>query len=213
MVAPAAADLQIARREPLATKAAAQRERERATVARLDVGLHTVQPQHLEGVAQREPDSLGHETLPGGAREGVVADEGTLQRAAHDLVQVDDADDRSVVTPADEEALAPRPARGSHEGAEGARVLRRMDPGTVQVPAAARQREELVAICRRRAAEHHPSADNEGTRSPRPHDSRPRSARVSALRGRPRTSSADPCSITRPSTSTIARPATRRAKA
>src|SRR4029077_7741152 len=125
VVAPATADLEIARREALTAKAASQGERERAPVARLHVALPPVESQHLEGDAQREPDALGHEPLPGGAGEGVVADECALQRAAHDLVQVDDADDRAVLTPADEEAHATWPPRRIHEGAEGPCVLRR----------------------------------------------------------------------------------------
>ena len=176
MVAPATADLEIARREALTAKAASQGERERALIARLHVGLHPVESQHLEGDAQREPDALGHESLPGGTGEGVVTDECALQRAAHDLVQVDDADDRAVLTPADQEALAARPPRRIHEGAEGPCVPRRAGPPTVQPAAAARQREKLVAVCHRRPAQHHPPADHDGTSPPRPHSSRPRSA-------------------------------------
>src|SRR4051795_5284556 len=93
VVAPASADLQVARREALTPEARAFGQRQRALVARLDVRLDAVQEQLAEGEAQRQLHALVHVPTP---REGLadpVAEIGVLERAADDLRELEDADD------------------------------------------------------------------------------------------------------------------------
>src|SRR4051794_41920393 len=93
MVAPAAADLQVPRREPLLLESAAAGERDRGEVARLDVGLQAVQAERAEGLADHETDRLGHVSLARVRGDAAVAEERALERAADDLGDVQPADD------------------------------------------------------------------------------------------------------------------------
>src|SRR5689334_3666720 len=85
VVAPAATDLQIARREALATEAGALGECDRGAVAGLDVGLDPVQAQGGERPAQDELDPFSHIPIAGVGLPGGVAEVGALKGATDDL--------------------------------------------------------------------------------------------------------------------------------
>ena len=91
VVAPAAADLQIAAREPLVAKPEAPDERDRAAVRGLDVRFDAVQLEIPERTCQHELETRAHQPLTRVRRERVVAEIGGLERVAHDLVEVDHA--------------------------------------------------------------------------------------------------------------------------
>src|SRR5207248_10956156 len=95
VVAPAASDLQIARREPLELEAGALDEPLRAVVPRLDVRLDAVELQLAEDVAQDELEPLRHQALARVRRERVVAEVRALEKAVRDLAQVVRADERA----------------------------------------------------------------------------------------------------------------------
>src|SRR4029078_10412616 len=91
VVAPAAADLQVARREALPREAARPGERERRRVGGLDVGLQTVQLQRAERVAHGRAQSFAHQTLSLEPGERVVAEVRAAECAKNDLREVDDS--------------------------------------------------------------------------------------------------------------------------
>src|SRR5688500_15188672 len=72
VVAPAAADLEVAGREALALEAGAADEGEGGGVVGLDVGLDAVELEALEGVAEDEPHPGRHVAAPGGRAARVV---------------------------------------------------------------------------------------------------------------------------------------------
>src|SRR6185437_10056361 len=79
VVAPAAADLQIARRVALVAKARALHEELRALVVRLDVRLQAVEPQAAEAVPHHELQPFRHQPRAGRRRERVVAEVRALE--------------------------------------------------------------------------------------------------------------------------------------
>ena len=93
VVAPLAADQQVARREALQPEARAAGQRDRRCVAGLDVRLDAVQAQRAEGVVEHLLERLAHQALAGVLLVRVVAQVGGLERAADDLGDREDAGD------------------------------------------------------------------------------------------------------------------------
>ena len=110
-------------------------------VARLDVRLDPVQAQVGERVAQHELDALAHVALAGERLADRVAEVRALQQPAGDLGEVEEAEDRVVLEPADEHRLEVGAARVGEVGGEPLLVGRARSPtagGTSGWPASAR---------------------------------------------------------------------------
>ena len=105
VVAPASADLQISLCESLVHESRSTHELDRGRVAGLDVGLETVKPELREHPREHELQPLAHVTMAGVRGHRAVAEECALERAADDLADVDEADDRAVVAAAYEHRL------------------------------------------------------------------------------------------------------------
>src|SRR5512138_571716 len=73
-----------------------------------------MQPKRAECLVEHEREAAAHVTCSGMRRERVVAQIAALERAAHDLAQIEDSDERVVV-----------PAK--HEKAD-MREIQRVDP-------------------------------------------------------------------------------------
>jgi hypothetical protein len=153
VVAPAAADLEVARREALELEAAAARERDRRRVARLDVRLEPVQVELRERMPQNQPEPLGHVAAAGVGGDRAVAQERTLQPAADDLADVREADDRRVLTPADEQRLERLVGRPCEQRRERLVAGRRLQPRVVERSTRPHRRDELRAVVRGRYAQ------------------------------------------------------------
>src|SRR5262245_14840940 len=80
VVSPAAAELQVARREPFASEAEPPDERQRRRVLGLDVRLHAMEPELAERAPQDERHRRAHEPLPRVRLERVVAEIRRLER-------------------------------------------------------------------------------------------------------------------------------------
>src|SRR5690606_15058270 len=132
VVAPAAADLQVPGRVALAAEASSLGERDRSAVVGLDVGLEAVKLVAEEGLAKEELEALAHEAPLVVGDQGVVADEPRLQRAAHDLGDVDDAGDGAVIAAADQVELDLGPPADREPAVELRGGLRRRHPGPVK---------------------------------------------------------------------------------
>src|SRR5262249_5699028 len=135
VVAPAAADLQVARRVALVAEACPLDEALRPFVVGLDVRLEPAQLQLSERVAQDELEAFRHQSLAGRGGERVVAEVRALEEAARDLADVVDARQRAVAATTDEEAALGAARAALEVGVELARRLRRVDPRPVQAAA------------------------------------------------------------------------------
>src|ERR1700680_2703898 len=153
VVAPAVADLEVARRETLEHEAAALDQRDRRQVAGLDVGLEAMQAQVQEGVPQQQLHALGHVALASVGSADVIAEISALQRAAHDLAEAEDAEDGAAAGAAGEQRQRVRAPRSRQEHLEGDAVQRRRHPGMVQATAGAHQRHQLRLVARRRLSQ------------------------------------------------------------
>src|SRR4051812_21394177 len=131
VVAPASADLQVARGEALVLEAAAACQRHRGVVARLDVRLEAVQPQRPERLAQQQLHALGHVAVALEARHAAVAEERALQPAADDLAEVEEADEHVVLDAPGEEPLEGVLLVARHVGRVLLRRGRHRDPRPV----------------------------------------------------------------------------------
>jgi hypothetical protein len=105
MIAPATANLEVARRKPLHSKTKALHQRDRMRVLRLNVGFKPVKSQFPEAVGDDQAQPAAHKTTSGEWLERVVAKVRRLEATAHDFADVDDAGD-VVATRHNEEALS-----------------------------------------------------------------------------------------------------------
>src|SRR4051812_18669064 len=158
VIAPAAADLQIARREALPAEARLACQCQRALVRRLDVGLDAVQAQLAEREAQCLLHAVAHVPLPGKRPADPVAQIRVLERPADHLGELEEADDRVVLG-------TPRKQRVEVVGAVAfeqspvARCVRgRIRPRPMQLDARLNQVDELAPVARRRLGETHASS-------------------------------------------------------
>ena len=158
VVAPLAADQQVARGEALHAEAAASGERDRRDVAGLDVGLQAVQRQRPERMVEHLLERLAHEPLAGVASARVVAQVRRLERAADDLGDREHAGDRPVLGGTGEQAREVVAARAREQVVELVGPLRRVGPRPVQLPALLREGEEFVAVGAVEHAQVHASA-------------------------------------------------------
>jgi hypothetical protein len=78
-----------------------------------------------ERVPKHQLQALRHVALAGKRLHGVVAHVGALKQPPDDLTQGEDAGDRAVLLPADEEALHIRLAAAHHPLREAVRISRR----------------------------------------------------------------------------------------
>ena len=97
VVAPAACDLHVTAREALARKPDALREPERPQVGGLDIDFDAVELELSKRDFERQRHSLRHVTAAGMRREREVAEIGALEGAAHDLGEIEHADQRVVL--------------------------------------------------------------------------------------------------------------------
>src|SRR5215216_5857158 len=155
VVAPLAVDLQVLLGEALAHEAAAADQRDRGRVPGLDVGLEPVQSELAEGVVEDEAHALGHVAAALQARDPAVADVRALQRAPHDLGDVEHAREPAVLTQADHERHERVVLGAPQQLIELGGGRRRRDPGSVKGAAARHRVEELVAIGGREGVQLH----------------------------------------------------------
>jgi hypothetical protein len=153
VVAPAIADAQVAARESLARETQRAHETHGAHVARLHVDFHAMQGERPERRVEREAERFLHQTLAGVGPEPVIAEIGALERAAHDLGEVEHAHRRVVVAAQGEE---PDVRAREHIAAAEARAIglervarqRRDHPARVQPPAPPRGLEKSAGVGR-----------------------------------------------------------------
>ena len=93
VIAPSATDLQIPRREPLATEAETLNKSTRGFITWLDVRLYAMKTEAAENPAQRQSEALGHVSTAHMRDKSIVAEVGTAKVSAHDLVDVDDSNE------------------------------------------------------------------------------------------------------------------------
>jgi hypothetical protein len=154
VVAPLAADQQVAGREALQAEAATAGQRDRRLVAGLDVRLHAVQAEGAEGVVEDLLERLAHQALAGVALMGVVAEVRRLERAADDLRDREHARDLAGVRPAGEQAQEVLAPGAAVELVELVGALGRVGPGAVQAVALAGEGQELLPVLPREDAQH-----------------------------------------------------------
>src|SRR4051794_5122052 len=165
VVAPATADLQVARREPLPLEAGPLREPQGALVRGLDVRLDAVQTQVAEREAQRQLHPLAHVTLAGVGATRPVAEVGVLERAAHDPGQLEEAHDRVVFLAPCEQRVEVVGAIALQQPPVAGGIGRRKRPRPVQLQTCFYEVEELAAVARLRLGQtdargSHQSASN-----------------------------------------------------
>jgi hypothetical protein len=146
VVAPLAADQQVARRVALEAEAGPARQRDRGRVAGLDVRLDPVQRERAEGVVEHQLETGPHHPLARVAGGAVVAEERRLERAAHDLGDVEDARDAAGVVVDDDEADEVVARAAAQQLVELVRALGRIGPRPVQIAARVDHLEEGIAV-------------------------------------------------------------------
>jgi hypothetical protein len=146
VVAPAPRNLQISRREALEPKAGALHEGDRRDVLWLDVRLDPMEPHGDKGMPQHELQALRHVALAVERTLGVVPHVCALKEAADNLVQHENADDRSVLDPADKEAVHPWLPLPFHPLGEGRVIGRWRDPATMDRTTRKIPRDELFLV-------------------------------------------------------------------
>jgi hypothetical protein len=154
VIAPAAADLEIALGEALANEPAAAGERDRREIARLDVRLEAVQSKLAKGPPQDEQHAVGHVTQPRVGGHAVVAQERALERPPDDLAEGELADDRAVHEATRDERLDRLVARPRQQRVECRARDRRRHPRPVQATARPHRGDERVAVARGQRAHH-----------------------------------------------------------
>src|SRR5215469_11228373 len=179
VIAPVACYPHVPARESLAGEAGSAYERNRPPVPRLNVGLDAMQSQRSKCDAQREREPLGHVAAPGMRSERVVAEVRTAECATNDFAQVEDADERIILLPADEQAdvggrfnatrfwagEAPQVRRETLPG------LRRLNPFGVKGSAGSYCGDETGAVSRARAPQIDAVARGQNRRPRRWHNS------------------------------------------
>jgi hypothetical protein len=129
VVAPVAADVQVARRKTLAGEAKPPHQGDGRRVARLDVRLHAVQAERIEGVTHGQAHRLGHQAAPGAPGHAIIPEIGAAERAENDVGNIDHADDARAGDLARDQADI-RAGQGPGEpGVEAGVVSERLDPG------------------------------------------------------------------------------------
>jgi hypothetical protein len=143
VVAPSATDVQIAWRVAFALEPEAPHEPDRWPIAGLDVGLETMQSERTERLGDHERQRFGHQPLALPGLERVIAEVTALQGAAHDLAEVDHADEGARLTMTDQITDVRWSAKATHVRAVGRARARRGDPVGMQSSAPAHRHEEL----------------------------------------------------------------------
>jgi hypothetical protein len=146
MVAPAAAQVEVARRVALAMEAEALYERNRGDVPGLDIGLEPMQAELPKSVPEHEAEAFAHVALAGEWRADVIAEVGALKGAARDLTEFDGAEEGLIQATTEEKpdkvgASTPREVVRELGGRSGWRDPGVMDDATLPV-----QREELPLV-------------------------------------------------------------------
>lgn len=146
VIAPAAGDLQVARRVALEPEAVAGGHPARRFVLGLDVGLDAVKSQAPESVPQGESDAFGQVAARSEGPPDVVPHKGALEWPIEDLTEVDGAHDRIVIEPADQQALVLRRAQAAQVGRVRRQRHRGRDQAAVELAARAVERHELGPV-------------------------------------------------------------------
>ena len=150
VLAPFAADLQVAAGEALLLEAEALDQPDRPGVAGLDVRLDPVQAEVAEHRSEHRPQAPRHQALPGVRGKGAVAQGSRLEAAANDVVDVHHADEAAAGPVPDQVAglvVARDPFQVSSEELRG---VGQAEPGSVQRFAGAHRVDELGRVGRRR---------------------------------------------------------------
>ena len=156
MVAPAATNLEVARRIALLAEPAGRNQRDGGHIVGLDVGLKAMKLEHLERVAHHGLKPLLHETLTLMPHEGVIAQVAALKQPADDVGQIDDADDCLVVLSADEEGVVRRRRHALDVGAKLGGSIGRTHPRTMEDPALADGSQERLHVGKDGLADEYP---------------------------------------------------------
>src|SRR5688572_13710045 len=146
VIAPAAADLQIPRRQSLSPEAQCLHQRLRPMVAGLDVRLQAVKPDLLERVRNDLSDTVFHQPAPSIRRESVIPEICTSKAAVNDLVHVDDAGQTAWLLEPDEKCDPSRILMARQVIAVRVRSRRRLHPRVVERPAAPDRFEKLPLV-------------------------------------------------------------------
>src|SRR6202034_3759164 len=150
MVAPFAADLQVAAGEALPFEAEALDQPDRAGVAGLDVRLDPVQAKLAEHRPEHRPQAPRHQALPGVRGKGAVAEGSRLQAAANDVVDVHHTD-QAAAGPVPDQVAGLVVARDPFQvGSEELGGVRQAEPGSMQRLAGASRVDELGRVGGRR---------------------------------------------------------------
>ena len=97
VIAPPAPHVQIARRVPFTPEAEAPYEPDRRAIAGLDVRFEAVETQPPKRVIDHQREARGHQTPALRRLKRIVAKVAAAERAADDLADVNNADERAGV--------------------------------------------------------------------------------------------------------------------
>ena len=174
MVAPALADAHVAARKPFAREADALHQSKRVRVRRLHVRLDAMKAHvPVRGVEQQH-QRFGHVALAGVRSERVVAEVGALERPAHDLGEIEHADQRAVLDAGCKVADVLRRRNGLAEArevrAERLGCIRRADPARVQAAARTHRFDERPGVAHRWTTKLHAKPRSSASSVPRYHN-------------------------------------------
>ncbi len=158
VVTPISIHSEIAPGRALAGESNAPYQSNRGGVPGLNVRLQAVEAELPEGSLQHQPKPLAHQALALVATDHGIRQEGALEGAAHDLTEVDQADDRPTLDQADEPGVVVvilDPVEQAIEVDVGRDVI---DPGLVQRLGALHRGQELLAVGFSRGPEQHAHA-------------------------------------------------------
>jgi len=115
----------------------------------LDVRLDPVQCHAGKRVTEHQAHALRHVTLAVMGPLGVVAEVGAVEHPEDDLAEGEDADNRAVGEPADQEALNVWLATAAHPRDEGSRIGGWHHPAPMECSTGSVQRNDLGRVATR----------------------------------------------------------------
>src|SRR5262252_5079716 len=143
VIAPASAQLQVARRKPFQPKPAPLHELARCFVVRLNIRLEPVEPLFRKSVSQHSRESPLHITTPVVGYESIVSKITRAKHAPHNLVDIDYSGQFAL--------FSANPVHDIQRAAQSLEMLfkskwrtRRVGPVTMELTAASDGRQEFV---------------------------------------------------------------------
>lgn len=137
VIFPSSADAQVAFGEALGLKSDCLDQIDGMDVLGLNIGFQAMEGERPKGFADDQLQAFTHQALPGKRVEGVEAEEGILEVAADDIVEIDESHQVSGSRRADESALVLSPFEALQVEVEITGIERGVNPGLVEIPAAA----------------------------------------------------------------------------